>query len=180
MAIAPVRAEDFIDSIGAVAHLGAANGAARSQAVVGAFDCLGISNVRTTLSAALVQPGSVADKLAQAGVQFDVLLGGARPLAETLGNAALFAKRHVGAITALEGPNEINNWPITFNGMGGVAAGVAFMGAMGAGARATFKFQTTVDHAILLQGDLNGDARADFAIMLAGLAHPLSADACIF
>ena len=136
MTIAPVRAGDFINSIGVVAQLGAANGAPKAQATVAAFGYLGITNVRTTLSAALVQTGSVADKLAQAGVHFDVLLGGARPLAETLGNAALFAKGHVGAIAALEGPNEINNWPITFNGIGGVDAGVAFVGAMGAGARA--------------------------------------------
>lgn len=129
---APIRAGDFVDSIGVVAQLSALNGAVKSAQVLGAFSYLGISNVRTTLTAPLLQGGSVADRLAQAGVHFDVLLGGARPLADSLGTAAAFAAAHAGAVSAIEGPNEINNWPITFAGLGGVQAGIGFVDAAAA------------------------------------------------
>lgn len=129
---APVRAVDFVNSIGVVAHLGAA----KAQGIVDAFAYLGIANVRTSLTAAQVQPGAVADKLALAGARFDVLLGGGRPLADSLGNAAQLSRAHPGAVVALEGPNEINTWPITFNGRTGADAGVGFVNAMAAAARA--------------------------------------------
>lgn len=129
---APMRAADFTGSIGVAAQLVALNGTAKSAATVQAVSFLGISNLRTTMTAALLQPGSVADKLAAAGVHFDVLLGGLRPLADSLRNAEAFAAAHPGAITAIEGPNEINLWPIPFAGQTGVAAAVSFVDAAAA------------------------------------------------
>ncbi len=133
---APIRASDYVNCIGVVAQLGAVGGPAKAQAVLDAFSYLGLHNVRTPLTGALVQAGSVADKLAQAGFHFDVLVGPGRPLADTLGLASAFAKAHPGAIAALEGPNEINNWPMTYSGLSGVDAAVSFVGALAAGARA--------------------------------------------
>ena len=132
---APVRAREFINYIGIVAQLGAVNGSAKVQAVLDEFAYLGITNIRTPLGALLAQPGSVADKLAQAGIHFDVLIGAGRPLADSLGAAVAFAGNHPGAVTAMEGPNEINNWPIIYNGLSGVNAAVAFEAALAAGVR---------------------------------------------
>lgn len=129
---APMLAADFTGSIGVAAQLVALNGAAKSAATLQAFTYLGVSNLRTTLIPTLLQPGSVADKLAEAGVHFDVLLGAGRPLDDSLGTAASFAATHAGAVTAIEGPNEINLWPISFGGQTGVAAAVSFIDAAAA------------------------------------------------
>jgi len=134
---APLRAADFVASIGVNVQLASVNGAVRAAQTVAAFDYLGVSLVRSPLTAGLLQQGSVADRLAGAGVHFDVLFGGLPPLAESLGTANAFAAAHSGAVRAIEGPNEINNWPITFAGQTGAAAGVAFVGAAAAGMKGT-------------------------------------------
>jgi hypothetical protein len=41
-----------------------------------------------------------------------------------------FAKAHPGAITSIEGPNEVNNWPVSYNGLTGVTGDVAFESAL--------------------------------------------------
>ena len=133
---APIRSQDFVGSIGVVTNLSAYNAPALAAQAVSAMKYLGLSMVRTPLSAGLVQAGSVADKLAAAGVKFDVLMGGARPLAESLGYAASFARGHLHSLVALEGPNEINNWPISYGGYTGMKAGVAFTNALASGALA--------------------------------------------
>jgi hypothetical protein len=132
---APIRSSEFVGSIGVAAHLSLYGTPARAAQAVSAVQYLGISGMRTTFSAALVQPGGVADKLAAAGVRFDVLMGGAGALADSVGFAATFAKAHPHSLAALEGPNEINNWPITFNGLSGVKAGIAFTDALAGMAR---------------------------------------------
>lgn len=123
----PVRAADFVNSIGVVAPLANTNGADKADAVVSAFAYLGLSNLRTGLTAGLLQAGSVADKLAKAGVHFDVLLGTQKPLADSLALLSGFAASHAGAISAVEGPNEINNWPVSYGGKTGLAAAVSFL-----------------------------------------------------
>jgi Ca2+-binding RTX toxin-like protein len=128
---APIRASQFVQSIGVNAQLPQLNGAARSTATVNAMAFLGISEMRTTITSSMLQAGGVADRLAAAGVHFDVLFGGYRAIGDTLGLVSSFAAAHPGTLDALEGPNEINNWPINFGGLGGTAAGVAFVGAMG-------------------------------------------------
>jgi len=133
---APLRAADFAAGLGVNAPLANLNSASRAGQAVAAMDYLGFGLVRAPLTASLLQPGSVADRLAAAGVRFDVLLGGFRPLGDSLGTAASFAAAHPGSVTAIEGPNEINNWPITFASQSGTAAGIGFVDAAAAGMKA--------------------------------------------
>ena len=125
---APLRAADFLDSLGVNIPLGQI-GSARAQAVTDAVNWLGLHNVRSPLADSLLLGGSAADRLAQAGIHVDVLLGTQRPLDETMANVAQFAADHPGAVIALEGPNEINLWPVTYNGLTGVDAATAFLNA---------------------------------------------------
>lgn len=133
---APFRASDFLDSLGVNLSFNLI-GAGRAQGVTDAVTWLGVRNVRSVLTDEMLQAGSAADRLAQAGLRFDVLLGSFRPLEETMANATQFAADHAGAVTALEGPNEINNWPMTYNGLTGVEAATAFLNAAAAQAAAT-------------------------------------------
>jgi hypothetical protein len=131
---APIRSAEFIGSIGVVANLALYNTPIKGAQALDALHYLGLSSIRTTLSSGLLQAGSVADRMALAGVRLDVLMGSARPLAESLGYATTFARAHPNSLVALEGPNEINNWPIAYNGLTGVKAAIAFTNALAAGA----------------------------------------------
>ena len=131
---APIRSAEFIGSIGVVANLALYNTPIKGAQALDALHYLGLSSIRTTLSSGLLQAGSVADRMALAGVRLDVLMGSARPLAESLGYATTFARAHPNSLVVLEGPNEINNWPIAYNGLTGVKAAIAFTNALAAGA----------------------------------------------
>jgi hypothetical protein len=65
--------------------------------------------------------------LASAGIKLDALLPNISPvdLQSHMGALNAFALAHPGAITSVEGPNEIDAWPITYKGLDGVAAVLA-------------------------------------------------------
>lgn len=56
---APLRAADFVASIGVNVQLASVNGGARVAQTLAAFDYLGVSLVRSPLTASLLQQGSV-------------------------------------------------------------------------------------------------------------------------
>jgi hypothetical protein len=130
-----MRATELIDTIGVNIHSASLNAPARAAATVNAFTYLGIANVRTVLTAGLLPDASVTSRLADAGARFDVLLGGYRDLGESLATVTAFARANPKAVMAIEGPNEISNWPITFHGLSGVDAGIAFVNAAAAAVR---------------------------------------------
>ena len=123
---ASLRAGDFTDSLGINIPL-ATVGSGRAQAVTDAVTWLGLHNVRSALSDSALLSGNGADVLAQAGVHFDFVLGSQRPLTDTMASISLFAAAHPGSLLALEGPNEINVWPLSYNGTTGVDAATALL-----------------------------------------------------
>lgn len=134
---ASLRSATFVASIGVNIHLPILNSPTNTSATLSALSYLGIGTVRSPIGGALLQSGSIASRLADAGIHFDALLGGYKTPAENIAALTSFARAHGGAITAIEGPNEINNWPITFNGLTGAQAGVAFVNAAAAAAKET-------------------------------------------
>ena len=71
--------------------------------------------------------------LAQAGIMFDFTMPDLGPGATVSGYLAQlnnFATQYPGHIKYAEGPNEIFNQPVTYNGLTGMAAGDAIMKAM--------------------------------------------------
>jgi len=54
----PICSADFVGSVGVVANLGACNAPARAMQAVSAMQYLGIGNLRSPFSAALVLAGS--------------------------------------------------------------------------------------------------------------------------
>ncbi len=57
----PIRAGAFTSSIGVAAQLAALSGPVKSAATLQVVSYLGVSNIRTGLTAALLAPGSVAE-----------------------------------------------------------------------------------------------------------------------
>jgi hypothetical protein len=131
----PTRAADFIGAIGVNIH--------PTQAGYGVADIasdmayLGLDSVRTQAIGPNTPKSVTAAyaKLADAGLTFDFITGGA--VAPTLAALKAFEKAHPGAVASIEGPNEVNNFPFSYKGLTGTAAAVAYMKALYAAARAS-------------------------------------------
>lgn len=120
----------FLNGMGVNVHVEYTDGKyASSGNVIADLKYLGISHVRD----AALNPGNQGqgnyDALAAAGIKFDMFLQGLNvPSTLTLINN--FVSRHPGAISLIEGPNEVNNFRISYNGASGNAAAVAYQSAL--------------------------------------------------
>lgn len=128
----PLRAQQVRDSIGVNTHIAYTDGAYRRIAdVIKALDYLGIKHVRDG-APRMVEGGGLPLMnyvwMSKAGVSFDLIIGGQikkayDPKLSLLGLQAL-EKARPGAIDAIEGFNEVNNWPVTYQGATGIEASV--------------------------------------------------------
>ncbi len=111
----------------------------RSDQVIGALQYLNLDHVRDMgVSQMATAPGY--ERLAAAGYRLDLILqGDLSPLAEI----EALSRRHPGAVAALEGPNEINNFPVSYAGRTGRPAAVAFQAAMARAVRSSAAISTT-------------------------------------
>jgi len=126
----PIRTEDFIQSIGVNVHMAYNDGKyANSANVITDMKYLGISIVRDTAPAYWYQTKAF-DAMANAGIKFDFVASGNRSPADVVAAIETFAKAHPGATIAIEGVNEVNNWPVTFGGVTGLAGATAYMTAL--------------------------------------------------
>lgn len=133
-----MRAADFIGSIGVNTHLGYVDSAyAAGERVLAALDYLGIGRVRDAAITGQQRNLEGFTLLADAGILFDMVVQAARDPVEAVGTIAAFDEDHPGAVDAIEGPNEIDNWPVTYAGLTGAAAGIAFDDALVAAVAAT-------------------------------------------
>jgi hypothetical protein len=123
----PERAADFIGSLGVNISVKGVNGA---HAIIGDMAYLGLQNVRSVA----VNPQDTAarlaafDTLAASGLKFDFFAE--RAIAGTLASIDALIRAHPGSVTAIEGPNEVNNFPVTFGGLTGTAAALAYQRAL--------------------------------------------------
>jgi hypothetical protein len=132
-----MRAQNFLNTMGINVHLEYTDGAYANVANVQAdLAYLGISNVRDAvpdpvtwmpLGQALAGMGA----LAAAGVKFDfVIPSWETNISQDIAQLDAFVTAHPGSISAVEGPNEVNNWPVIFNGQTGEAGAEAFQRAI--------------------------------------------------
>jgi hypothetical protein len=118
----PQATSAFVQSLGVNSHLSYPGTPYYDQAqhVISALQYLGIKAVRDQSPAySSDQIAAAADNtVAAAGVRFDALVPGSGPvnLAGSLANMTAFARANPGALAAIEGPNEINDAPITYGG----------------------------------------------------------------
>jgi hypothetical protein len=127
-----IRAEDFLSTLGVATHIDYTDGQYSDIGkVIESLRYLGISRVRDHA------PNPASDPVGQrhlgtaakAGIKFIFTFRGNDPHA---GVKLLreFEERHPGSITAIEGPNEVNNWPISYNGLKGTEAAQALQAAL--------------------------------------------------
>lgn len=121
-------ASEFLRTIGVNTHLGYRDTSYKNLGVVqSSLDYLGIRLVRDTIQNA--RTAQEIAMLGQAGFRFDILIeqsehaGG---IAWQLEETARLARY----IDSVEGPNEVNMWPVTYNGLSGYAAATAIQQAI--------------------------------------------------
>jgi hypothetical protein len=117
-----VSATDLINSLGVVTHiLYNQTPYANIQKVQDALAYTGIVNVRDSI------PGgdtSKYDYLANHGTKFDFVFStsAVADLPGAVHRMELFVQKHPGAISSIEGMNEVNNWPAKYKGKEGLPA----------------------------------------------------------
>lgn len=131
-------AASFVKSLGVNVHLNYGDTAyAESQTVLNAVAYLGFTRVRDhtpSLDAASIAPYAL---LAKQGITFDLdLPSGAVDLKAAIGLLDGFAAKFPGALAAVEGSNEVNLWPVSFNGLSGLPAAAALQKAFYAAVKA--------------------------------------------
>ncbi len=132
MTTIPMRAVDFLGTLGVDTHIAYTDGGYASIANIEAdLNYLGISSVRDGISTGVngSAPFSSSVTLAQEGVKFTVVMfgGGAITTANLQSQLALAATLNTdvpGSVVAIEGANEINNFPMTYNGVGGLQGAI--------------------------------------------------------
>lgn len=128
-----IPARDFLNSLGVVTHLEYDDGRyADAKEAVEDLDFLGIHQLREGLPTP--QDGepdrhlaNSLDVLVAAGNRFDfITMPAGQPLPAFHRQLAAIVAKHADAVIAVEGPNEIDNAPVRYEGLTGEAAGRAF------------------------------------------------------
>lgn len=124
------RTADLLDSFGVVTHLPYTDGGYRElSATTNALNYLGLDHVRDQA------PNPEYDEYGQehfadaaaAGIHFTFVVEGGVDPSVTVQRIHAIEQAYPGTVTAIEGPNEVNNWPVTYNGQTGTAAAQAYM-----------------------------------------------------
>jgi hypothetical protein len=103
------RATDFLGSLGVCTHIG--QGIDAAEGVAGALTYLGVNNIRDDANLTAVQNWITLHKLSGARVN---LIAQSDSVTATIQIAEQLAA--AGALMSVEGPNEPNNQPVTYNG----------------------------------------------------------------
>jgi hypothetical protein len=122
-AVRAMPVDAFIQTLAVVTHVNYTDGAyANVRNVADDLTWLAIRHVRD-YSPGTIPPFSTYVHLAQRGVKFNFLTGS--NFAESIEQAAKLNTAVPGSVAAIEGFNEINNWPVPYHGLTGTAAGLA-------------------------------------------------------
>jgi len=132
-----VRAANFTASIGINTHLAYTDGAYANVANVKAdLAYLGVTLIRDGMpnpKGGIPYYNQVAalKTLAASGIRFDLVVEPSATAIATAGqDIAMLDSATPGAVYAVEGPNEINNQPVTYDNLTGQAAATAFQAAL--------------------------------------------------
>ena len=124
MTALPMRATDFIATLGVNTHINDPNSSYATSNVLSQLQYLGISNVRTSDYSSTQLPEYLA--LGAAGIKFDAITVIAPQNPINLANEIADLNQIAPYVNAIEGPNEVNTDTVTYNGLTGAAAADAF------------------------------------------------------
>ena len=132
MTASDIRASDFLNDIGVATHIAYTDGGYANLSNVQAdLNYLGVTELRDGISNGENGSAPLASyiQLAKAGEKFTFVVGGGAStnasIQYTLNTIEQLEAAVPGSVKAIEGPNEINNQTLTFNGVGGLQGAVA-------------------------------------------------------
>src|SRR5579885_856785 len=130
------RAADFVGSIGIDTHVSYYDTTYDNFSLIqSALAYLGVGHIRDFIPS-IYDTGAQArlTTLASEGMKLDLIVPTATPdaaaLAIDMGIVDAIAAAGSGSIAAIEGPNEIFNWPVVYDGVGGTAGALALQEAL--------------------------------------------------
>ncbi|MBA5802996.1 calcium-binding protein [Rhizobium changzhiense] len=124
-----VRINDIIRSFGIDTHIDYTDGKySNVEEVVKALDHLGLDTVRDHAPNSASDPNGQTHlgDAAEAGVQFVFSAQREVDPATVAQRLHDFVQAHPGSVVGIEGPNEVNNWPVSYHGLSGQAAALAY------------------------------------------------------
>ncbi|MBB3913069.1 calcium-binding protein [Rhizobium fabae] len=124
-----VRINDIIRSFGIDTHIDYTDGKYSNVGeVVKALDYLGLDTVRDHAPNTASDPNGQTHlgDAAAAGVQFVFSAQREVDPATVAQRLHTFVQAHPGSVVGIEGPNEVNNWPVSYHGLSGQAAALAY------------------------------------------------------
>ncbi|MBY3173509.1 calcium-binding protein [Rhizobium leguminosarum] len=124
-----VRINDIIRSFGIDTHIDYTDGKYSNVGeVVKALDYLGLDTVRDHAPNSASDPNGQTHlgDAAEVGVQFVFSAQREVDPAAVAQRLHAFVQAHPGSVVGIEGPNEVNNWPVSYHGLSGQAAAVAY------------------------------------------------------
>ncbi len=134
-----IRSQSFLNSIGIEAHVNFTDSKyVDVNKILSDLKYVGINLIRTaSITSSMSLQGQLHyGTLAAAGIKFDLVVDGNKAIATTMAGLDAFAAKYPGAVAAIEGPNEVDHTPITYNGLTGAAAVVAYQNALYSAERA--------------------------------------------
>jgi Ca2+-binding RTX toxin-like protein len=129
----PVRAADFVNSLGVQTHIHFTTSQYRDIAGdLKALSYLGINHVR---EAAPNPNGDIRGQLnlaqaADAGIKFTFTAQGGIAPATVVSRIHAFVVAHPKSVVGIEGPNEVDHSPVTYGGKSGTAGALAYQQAL--------------------------------------------------
>lgn len=124
-----VRTHDFIGSFGIDTHIDYTDGKYSNVGeVVEALEYLGLVTVRDNAPNPSSDPNGQKHlgDAAAAGVEFVFNAQREVDPATVAQRLHAFVQAHPGSVVGIEGPNEVNNWPVNYHGLSGQAAALAY------------------------------------------------------
>ncbi|EGD60515.1 putative calcium binding protein [Novosphingobium nitrogenifigens DSM 19370] len=159
-----IRAADFTASVGVNASINYTDGKyVNIQNVLSDLNYIGVSLIRTAAYWVGMQGQAAYNLAASKGIRFDMLLYTNNTLANSIAQMSSFSAAHPGALVAIEGPNEINNFGASYKGMTGAAAAVAFQNDLYAGIRADKVLKATTVYSYTMNAGASSTTGYDYA-----------------
>ena len=123
------RTSDFLDSIGVNTHVEYTDSRYANMAqVIHTLQYVGITHVRDGALWHGNQGQASYGVLARTGVKFDLFFN--RNLPVQIAEVQHFVATYPGSVDAIEGPNEVNNFPVQYLGEKGTAGAIAYQNAL--------------------------------------------------
>lgn len=135
----PIRVREFLDNIGMnVKFKDVASQYGKVDKVIERLQYLGIRLVREGFPARELTTYQLAGyrAFARVGGRFTFVTHNEKAVSEIVADISAFEREFPGSVKAVEGPNELNNWPITYRGQKGSAAAKSYMSDLYAAVKA--------------------------------------------